>query len=387
MIIASAQITIVDSREFEISPVAPANPVQDMLWLDTSVEPPIEKIYDNGQWVVINDVEEQIESSRTIQEIETQIQQTSENITLISDEIWTDGTHNTSKLSVAVDEITQTVEDTKNNLQTQISQSADKISWVVEGDNRAEMALTDEALTFIGNHLDLSLNDGFTITVGDISNNFQMTNNVFRQESSPVSNVKQNDLWVQPSTGYTYQASIGDRDIAVEHDTLKISNAVVSDYSVSVLGSTLNTGTAFNVSNSVLSELISPTWIYVKDSQIDNAQTTAETASEKAQAAQTEVNEVRQATNEIASDIESNIAPVIGNVKRWLDFSEEGLRQGKAGSEYSTLIDNEGYHIDKAGVVGHVGSFTAQGLVTQGMKLGDIVVKPTATGGWAWTEV
>ena len=85
--------------------------------------------------------------------------------------------------------------------------------------------------------------------------------------------------------------------------------------------------------------------------------------------------------------IDNELEPVIGNINRFMSFSSEGLRQGKEGSPYSTLIDDTGYHIDKQGVLGHVGSFTANGLETQGMTIGELRVRATSQGGWVWTEV
>lgn len=79
----------------------------------------------------------------------------------------------------------------------------------------------------------------------------------------------------------------------------------------------------------------------------------------------------------------------VGSLKRWITFkADEGLRQGKEGSEYSTLIDDKGYHIDKAGMLEgeHVGSFTATGLSTSGVTIGNITCRATRTGGWVWTK-
>ena len=90
----------------------------------------------------------------------------------------------------------------------------------------------------------------------------------------------------------------------------------------------------------------------------------------------------------VIGELENTVEPTIENIQRWMTFGPDGLRQGKDGSPYSTLIDNEGYHIDKSTVLGqHVGSFTANGLVTSGIKIGNLIVKPTSAGGWAWTEV
>lgn len=99
------------------------------------------------------------------------------------------------------------------------------------------------------------------------------------------------------------------------------------------------------------------------------------------------VQTVENATQSVVDTVLNDIEPVIGNIERWMQFSSEGLRQGKDGSPYSTLIDETGYHIDKEGVLGHVGSFTAFGLETDGITIGEIRCKSTSTGGWVWVEV
>lgn len=75
---------------------------------------------------------------------------------------------------------------------------------------------------------------------------------------------------------------------------------------------------------------------------------------------------------------------VLTELLRYMVFSEEGLRQRKPGSAYSTLTDEKGYHIDRDGSVEHVGSFTAGGLTAAGVKIGKIRARRTYSGGWVW---
>ena len=80
---------------------------------------------------------------------------------------------------------------------------------------------------------------------------------------------------------------------------------------------------------------------------------------------------------------------VADSVRRWFTFDADGLRTRKAGSKWSTLIDDVGYHIDHDDVNGHVGSFHKERLTVHGVQIGDIVVRPTGinhTGGWAWVD-
>lgn len=55
-LVSSGMITIIDLSDPIISGQAPLNPVQDMLWLDTSITPNLLKIYRDGRWRTVNDI-------------------------------------------------------------------------------------------------------------------------------------------------------------------------------------------------------------------------------------------------------------------------------------------------------------------------------------------
>ena len=74
----------------------------------------------------------------------------------------------------------------------------------------------------------------------------------------------------------------------------------------------------------------------------------------------------------------------LNGIRRYLTFSDEGMRQRKPGSAYSTLTDEAGYHIDRDGSVEHVGSFTGSGLTAGSLTLGGIRARKTYSGGWVW---
>ena len=78
--------------------------------------------------------------------------------------------------------------------------------------------------------------------------------------------------------------------------------------------------------------------------------------------------------------------PMLENLSRWLTFDEDGLKQGKVGSVFSTQVDESGFHILRRGAVKPVGSFTRDGLDTGGLRLGGIAARPTVRGGWVWEE-
>ena len=78
--------------------------------------------------------------------------------------------------------------------------------------------------------------------------------------------------------------------------------------------------------------------------------------------------------------------PVMEELKRWLSFDDSGVRQGRAGSVFSTLVDENGFHILMNSAVKPVGSFSRSGLVAAGLRLGSISARPTVRGGWVWEE-
>ena len=95
---------------------------------------------------------------------------------------------------------------------------------------------------------------------------------------------------------------------------------------------------------------------------------------------------------EIASETQNALnaqaesEPFTQNLKRWLTIDEEGLKQGKSGSAYSTLVNESGFHIYRRGQVESAGSFDRMGLSAPGIKIGDIQAIRTARGGWVWRE-
>ncbi|MCR4622681.1 MAG: hypothetical protein K5663_11430 [Clostridiales bacterium] len=77
----------------------------------------------------------------------------------------------------------------------------------------------------------------------------------------------------------------------------------------------------------------------------------------------------------------------LDTINRYITFDEDGMRQRKSGSIYSTLVDDMGFHIDREGTAGHLASFAGDGLTVDQIRIGDIVAKKTSTRGWAWQGV
>jgi hypothetical protein len=57
---AIGQVTIVDLTDPVISDEEPENKFKDMLWLDTSLTPPVLKYWDAYKWVVVNSDEDEV---------------------------------------------------------------------------------------------------------------------------------------------------------------------------------------------------------------------------------------------------------------------------------------------------------------------------------------
>ena len=181
-------------NDIDISDTAPADPELNHIWLDTSSEPYIYRRWDGTSWV-------------TMRANESQLNQTSSSIELLVNELWGNQVNSSSRVSVNSDNISslsQTVDghttsisqnaeaistnasgisglDTRvtqtesaitsiatdaSGARTVAQQTADKLSWVVQGNSQAEMTLTQDALTYIGNNIDLSANNSFSVTVG-----------------------------------------------------------------------------------------------------------------------------------------------------------------------------------------------------------------------------
>lgn len=74
------------------------------------------------------------------------------------------------------------------------------------------------------------------------------------------------------------------------------------------------------------------------------------------------------------------------NIKKWFTFDGRGFTVKDPDSIWSTVTDENGYHIWEEGLAEPIGSFQSGGLKTQGVTIGDIACKRTSTGGWVWTD-
>lgn len=92
------------------------------------------------------------------------------------------------------------------------------------------------------------------------------------------------------------------------------------------------------------------------------------------------------------------ILGAVDEIGRWFTFdNERGLMIQKpaytdsngtahAASIWRTITDETGYHIQRTDLTGYVASFARDRLIVDGVQLGGISARRTASGGWAWKE-
>lgn len=130
--IAVGQFTIYDFHDVHSSPTAPTNPVKDMVWLDTSVKPPLMRVWDGKAWVLANDFTDEIDKKADSDDVYNK------------NEVYTK-TETDSKIKVAKDGIDLSVsklQTTVNNHTTQINNKAD-LNVVDEKINEIEIGGTN----------------------------------------------------------------------------------------------------------------------------------------------------------------------------------------------------------------------------------------------------
>lgn len=105
--IAVGQFTIYDFHDVHSSPTAPTNPVKDMVWLDTSVKPPLMRVWDGKAWVLANDFTTDIEDAKNevIKKVESQIAVTEKGILQKVSETYASKKDVTSEVDKVVNDI------------------------------------------------------------------------------------------------------------------------------------------------------------------------------------------------------------------------------------------------------------------------------------------
>lgn len=104
--------------------------------------------------------------------------------------------------------------------------------------------------------------------------------------------------------------------------------------------------------------------------------------------ANTSVNVMIKSVQDDAAEAKEAADGVKDQIDTWFQFRDDGLETRKAGSTYSTLVDDTGFHVQQLG--GKIGSFHKRQLETEAIRIGRvgsagkrIVMREAADGGIA----
>ena len=122
-VIARGQITLVDLNDIITQPTPPDKPKENMLWMNTGVNPPVLMVYKGGQWIKQDDFTE-TEEYKTIT---TTLKKTTSEIQTLKEEI---------DLKVSQTDVT-------NIVNTAIDESETKINETISGINISLNGITN----------------------------------------------------------------------------------------------------------------------------------------------------------------------------------------------------------------------------------------------------
>lgn len=119
-VIARGQITLVDLNDIITQPTPPDKPKENMLWMNTGVNPPVLMVYKGGQWIKQDDFTE-TEEYKTIT---TTLKKTTSEIQTLKEEI---------DLKVSQTDVTNTVNTAINKTETKFNESISDINISLDG--------------------------------------------------------------------------------------------------------------------------------------------------------------------------------------------------------------------------------------------------------------
>lgn len=119
-VIARGQITLVDLNDIITQPTPPDKPKENMLWMNTGVNPPVLMVYKGGQWIKQDDFTE-TEEYKTIT---TTLSKTTSEIQTLKEEI---------DLKVSQTDVVNTVNNAIQSSETKINETISDINISLEG--------------------------------------------------------------------------------------------------------------------------------------------------------------------------------------------------------------------------------------------------------------
>lgn len=164
-----------DNKIIAISDDEPINPKDGDVWLDTNGEQNVFKkwIATENQWVAISESDLNIGSRTYLAEANLKIESDSIRASVASVKEDLQNEFNTTKeyveAELSADKIMTKVtsQDTWKTMESNVSQTADKISWMVKSDeSSSEMSITDDAISAISEKIEIDATQ-VTINVSD----------------------------------------------------------------------------------------------------------------------------------------------------------------------------------------------------------------------------
>lgn len=194
-------------------------------------------------------------------------------------------------------------------------------------------ALYTTSIKALGAGLDLSANEYIQLIVGEVDSKIAAKSNVFRGETAP-DDANVNDLWIVPSTGYTYQLAADDGShpsyYLDENGVLYYSyGANQKEYALYMDDSGdlyISADTDFVAA--ITQDGTPALWQRVKDSELEDAakaaSDAAETAQIAAQAAQDKANQnaedMAQTVTRFEGELSSLQSQIDGSITTWFEY-------------------------------------------------------------------
>ena len=345
--------------------VAPT-PEFGLLWLDLSQTPNVLKRWNGFEWTIVNDVSWLQDDLQDVQEsivtINSDLSIEQGRISALTERIETTES-DISGLSVGIDEAKavltpeglnaivercDVIKDINGDLIdvsssiADVSVTADKIYWLIKGNSSSSaitltesaieaisgtITLTAEQINAIANEIDLSGNTSIKLMVSSTEEKVLARSNVHRGETPPL-DANINDLWVIPSTGYTYQLTSDDGEshptyYADENGILYYNYETGQQEYVLYMD---DAGDLYISEDATYAVAISQdgtpsVWVRVKDSELENA---AQAALEAAQRAQEKANQNAEDMAEVVTQFESEFSSlqsqIDGNITSWFEY-------------------------------------------------------------------
>lgn len=417
----SGLITIIDMNDPIMSGTEPeADQVEiDTLWIDTSVTPNVLKRWNGAEWVIVSNVDED-EIEQQIHTVETTLEAriseingeisllaTKEEVERVDDKV-TANSEEIAEINVRYDDISLIVSKKSTNFRQVAEPDNPQVGdiWVQPVDT-GEFIGTERQYQALGN-------------VGDIAPTFAMDENgsLLYMYEDGVQPEDQSELKVDEDGDLAINTEYGDYTIINDRWNGRPTWKEIRGESIAMLDVSVNgiRGVVSSLEGDVSVLQQNADSVYVAVYGEDEQQATEVHFSPLALEAMAEDinlsanNTVRisageQIDSEAIKDIDlkSNkefefVMDEATKSNMWFEFSDEGLKtrrpeyiddQGVVHlqSKWYTLVADDGFYIKNIDIEEPVGAFRRDTFEPRSMRLGNIITRTTAKGGWSWLVV